>query len=193
MLKFHLCVRRSGVLGVEMKTLPVNTNLNTSPLFHSEKRHCLPERQTACCGEGEVFTRQPCDHEFAWYSTVGLYTCKKTPGVAGTHGRTRAHGRHRRTSQPSKPPPTHPHGYVGWTVTRFLDLLCYHVRNSYCRPSESSVPPQQCQQCPPLPRRQKVNRSRTTSHSSLHPRSAGAAQAHNCQLSCYSSASASSA
>ena len=26
MLNLHLCVRRSGVLGVEMKTLPVNVN-----------------------------------------------------------------------------------------------------------------------------------------------------------------------
>ena len=41
---------------------------------------------------------------------------KKTPGgerpghTRDTHGRTRAHGRHRRTSQPNHPsPPTHPH------------------------------------------------------------------------------------
>ena len=140
----------------DLRDLRENTKANlTSPLLHREKRHCLPERQTACCGEGEVFTRQPCDHEFAWYSTVGLYTCKKTPGGAGTvtrahtstrktqtnlttiqtrantparprddcihvpvpvkrhrgepghihgtHGRTRAHGSHRRTSKPSKP------------------------------------------------------------------------------------------
>ena len=30
-------------------------------------------------------------------------------GTHGTHGRTRAHGSLRRTSQPSKTPPTHPH------------------------------------------------------------------------------------
>ena len=30
--------------------------VNTSPLLHREA--ALPERQTACCGEGEVFTRQ---------------------------------------------------------------------------------------------------------------------------------------
>ena len=39
-------------------------------------------------------------------------TGKKSPGGAGTHTGhtgTRAHGSHRRTSQPTQPTPTHPH------------------------------------------------------------------------------------
>ena len=140
-----------------------------------------------------MFTRQPCDHEFAWNSTVGLYTCKKTkrhrgepghtgtrahtstrktqtnlttiqtrantparprddcvhvpvpvkrhrgePGhIHGTHGRTRAHGSHRRTSQPSKPTNTpapvlycrkflSSHGNLGRSRLRVAPLFSTH-------------------------------------------------------------------
>ena len=96
-VNLHLCVRRSGVLGVEMKTLPVKHNVDcrvaSALLIHSETRHTLESHTDTHSHSQNHFTHQGGSRPGAvvWKSNSQVLLPVKRHR-AGEPGRTRLTG-----------------------------------------------------------------------------------------------------